>query len=259
MAKQWGSYMGGFSGKLGTAVGYMWNGIWVMRSRPSMVRNPRTEKQMEQRMLFKQEVQLAARMRRGVNQGLTALARQSHMTAYNLFVSLNQRCFSSDEGRLAVDWQGLTLSEGPVAPVLFGAPELDERGVLTVPFDRNSSARRARTFDRVYLYVYCPEEGEGVLTAPVERCGHCVRLLLPNLFAGKALEIYGFVQNEKGEGSPTMYIPFGEDEGETLPSEDEDASLQSVDKQNNKPIERADMPLERVEGVPKRSKPGGAG
>ena len=222
MAKQWGSYMGGFSGKLGTAVGYMWNGIWVMRSRPSMVRNPRTEKQMEQRMLFKQEVQLAARMRRGVN-------------------------------------QGLTLSEGPVAPVLFGAPQLDERGVLTVPFDRNSSARRARTFDRVYLYVYCPEEGEGVLTAPVERCGHCVRLALPNLFAGKALEIYGFVQNEKGEGSPTMYIPFGEDEGEASPSEDEGVMMQSVDRQDDKAIEGVDMPLERVEEVPKRPKPGGAG
>ena len=255
MAKQWGSYMGGFSGKLGPAVGYMWNGIWVMRSRPTMVRNPRTEKQMEQRMLFKQEVQLAARMRRGVNQGLTALARQSHMTAYNLFVSLNQHCFSSDEGQLAVDWQGLTLSEGPVAPVLFGAPEVDERGVLTVPFDRNSSARRARTFDRVYLYVYCPEQEEGVLTAPVERIDRCVRVALPNYFIGKALEIYGFVQNEKGEGSPTMYIPFGEDEGEVLPMDADDVLLQNTDRQDNNATEGVDTPLMRVEKVPKRPKP----
>lgn len=259
MAKQWGSYLGGFSGKLGPAVGYMWNGIWVMRSRPAMVRNPRTERQVEQRMLFKQEVQLAAKMRRGVNQGLTALARQAHMTAYNLFVSLNQRCFGSADGQLTVDWQGLTLSEGPVAPVLFGAPVVDEGNVLTVEFDRNGGARRARAFDRVYLYVYCPERGEGLLTAPVERADRRVRVALPDWFAGKALEIYGFVQNEQGEGSPTAYIPFGEPtEVETGP-EAAVASVQTAGEQYvpvNVGVDAA--PAGATEGS-KRTKPKDAG
>ena len=259
MAKQWGSYLGGFSGKLGPAVGYMWNGIWVMRSRPAMVRNPRTERQMERRMLFKQEVQLAARMRRGVNQGLTALARQAHMTAYNLFVSLNQHCFGSDDGQLAVDWQGLTLSEGPVAPVVFGAPEVDEGNVLTVAFDRNSSARRARTFDRVYLYVYCPERGEGLLAAPVERADRRVRVALPDWFAGKALEIYGFVQNEKGEGSPTVYIPFVEDREDGLPSDEGGESVQEVERQDSVAESRAEVPPDGAMEARKRLKRKDAG
>ena len=259
MAKQWGSYLGGFSGKLGPAVGYMWNGIWVMRSRPSMVRNPRTERQVEQRMLFKQEVQLAAKMRRGVNQGLTVLARRAHMTAYNLFVSLNQRCFGSADGQLTVDWQGLTLCEGPVAPVLFGAPVVDEGNVLTVEFDRNGAARRARAFDRVYLYVYCPEQGEGLLTAPVERVDRRVRVALPDWFAGKALEIYGFVQNEKGEGSPTVYIPFGEETEAELPSDVEGVSMQSADRQSDIATEGGESASDGAERPPKRPKPRDAG
>ena len=49
MAKQSGGYLGGFSGKLGTAVGYMWNGKWCLRAHNPMVRNPRTEAQTEHR------------------------------------------------------------------------------------------------------------------------------------------------------------------------------------------------------------------
>ena len=47
MAKQTAGYLGGFSGKLGTAVGYMWNGKWCLRAHNPMVHNPRTEAQTE--------------------------------------------------------------------------------------------------------------------------------------------------------------------------------------------------------------------
>lgn len=206
MAKQWGSYMGGFSGKLGPAVGYQWNGLWVVRSLPGRVRNPRTPRQMEHRDAFRQQVRLAADMRLGVVQGLTAAARQCHMTSYNLFVSLNQPCFGLSDGQLCVDWARLSLSVGPVAPVIFGQATLDEANVLSVSFDPNRGERRAKSMDCVYLYVYCPELGKGYLAAPVYRRDRRISVMLPDEYAGCELQLYGFVQDQEGEGSMTAYI-----------------------------------------------------
>lgn len=205
MAKQYGSFMGGFSGKLGPAVGYMWNGRWVVRSLPTQVRNPRTEAQTACRALFKREVQLAASMRMAVLQGFTALAREAHMTSYNLFVSLNQDCFGLENGRFTVRWEGLRLSDGPVAPVLLGEPEYTSDNVLTVSFDKNLSAPRSRNYDRVYLYVYCESLGTGFLAAPVYRRDRRVSVMLPDCFAGCEVRLYAFVQDGQGHGSATCY------------------------------------------------------
>jgi hypothetical protein len=218
MAKQYGSYMGGFSGKLGPAVGYRWNGIWVLRSRPEYVRNPRTEAQMRCRNRFKASVQLAAAMRMAVAQGFTAIAREHGMTAYNVFVSANQPCFDMRDGQFVVDWRRLSLSEGPVAPVLFGVPSVDERNVLSVSFDRNGGARMSRPHDYVYLYVYCPELQDGLLAAPVYRRDRAVRLMLPETFVGRELLLYGFVQDDKGVGSTTCFIGWEAEENTAVDS-----------------------------------------
>ena len=211
MAKQSGGYLGGYSGKLGPVVGYLWNGKWCVRSCPPMVRNPRTVKQMERRALFREQVRLAASMRDGVMRGLTVPAREAGMTAYNLFVSLNQPAFGSAEGVLQVAWESLTLSVGPVAPVEFEQASVDERNVLSVKFRDSalSSGRRSRQ-DEVRVYVYCPDLGKGVLSATAYRFERRLRLLLPTFFAGHELRVYGFVQNAEGESSPTVYVPVDE-------------------------------------------------
>ena len=103
MAKQQNGYLGGFTGRLGTAVGYQWNGKWCLRRMPAQMTNPQTVKQMEHRQAFKEQVQLAAGMRQVIVAGLTAEARQLGMTSYNLFVHLNQQAFSMVEGGMQTD------------------------------------------------------------------------------------------------------------------------------------------------------------
>lgn len=205
MAKIDRGYMGGFSGSLGTAVGYVWNGKWCLRSRPSLVHNPRTVKQMAHRAMFRQQVQLAAHMRWGVNKGLTALAREVGMTAYNLFVSINQQAFSEVGGQLSVDWSQLQLSNGPVAPVSFGTPMVGDDNVLSVSFVKNPLHMRADNYDHVYLYVYCPELERDYLAMPVYRRQQRISVSLPDAFAGRELQVYGFVEDAQGRLSPTLY------------------------------------------------------
>ena len=117
MAKQMSGILGGYSGKVGPVVGYMWNGVWCLRVHQPRVTNPRTAAQVAHREMFKQEVQLAAKMSWAVGTTLRDEARAIGMTAYNLFVKLNQHAFGMEEERLTVDYGSLILSVGNVATV----------------------------------------------------------------------------------------------------------------------------------------------
>ncbi|MBR1765409.1 MAG: hypothetical protein IJ745_00030 [Bacteroidales bacterium] len=205
MAKQSGSYMGGFSGRLGPAVGYQWNGKWCLRARPQAVRNPRSEKQTEHREMFKREVQLAAQMRWAVVKALTPMAREAGMTSYNLFVSLNQAAFSLVDGVFTVDYSRLVLSTGTAAPVAMESAECKEDGIVEVKFDKNPLHLVAGAHDSVYLYAYCPAAERGYLAAPVYRNAKRMAAVLPESFEGQRVELYLMVEDGRGRWSETAY------------------------------------------------------
>ena len=193
--------MGGFNGKLGPVVGYMWNGVWCMRGHNPYPHNPRTAKQVAHREMFKQEVQLAANMRWAVITGMRDIAREAHMTPYNLFVKVNQPAFSLDNNRLQVDYSALTLSLGTLPQVEPGAMEWTADNVLNVSFGRGGG----RSTDYVYLYVYVPELESGTLAAPVYRRDKSLSISLPDAFAGHEVQLYGYVFDRMGRFSPTIY------------------------------------------------------
>ena len=201
MAKQSGGYLGGFSGKLGTAVGYLWNGKWCLRAHNPMVRNPRTEAQTEHRELFKQEVQLAAKMRQAVVKSMTALAREAGMTSYNLFVKVNQPAFGVDEGRLTVDYSALRLSMGDVPQVELKEMSWTDDDVLSVSFRPGGG----RSLDYVYLYVYVPGREQGFLSAPVYRYQKHISLMTSSYFAGYEAQVYLMAMSEDGRWSESLY------------------------------------------------------
>ncbi len=206
MAKQTNGYLGGFVGKLGPAVGYQWKGVWCLRARPRMVNNPRTEAQQEHRTLFREAVRLAGRMRWAVNIGLKELGDQFNMTAQNLFVKVNQQAFRLVDGRLTVDYARLSISDGPVAPVAITEWSVDEDNILNVKFDKNPlQLSSANPYDNVYFWLWCPDSGEGYLTNTTYRRAKRMSTLLPQYLEGKELLLYAFVQDERGQCSPTAY------------------------------------------------------
>ena len=97
MAKQTSGILGGFVGQLGPAIGYMWRGIYCVRSKPTRVRNPRTPQQQAHRLLFRTEVQLASRMKQALRRGLQEASREDGMLPQNLFMQLNRQYFSLEE------------------------------------------------------------------------------------------------------------------------------------------------------------------
>lgn len=206
MAKQRYGINDGYRGTVGTVIGYMWRGKWCLRSRPRMVHNPRTEKQQSNRLLFKQMVSLAGSMKQALRKGLHRLSLEQHITECNYFVKYNRDCFALDsEGRMAVDWESLIVSDGALAAPLFEAPEV-EASQLTVHFSPCAEGERAYGDDEVYLYAYCPAAGEGRLSASVWRRTKQVQLVLPESWQGKEVYLYGFAVDHAGTASPTTYI-----------------------------------------------------
>ena len=201
MAKQSGSYLGGFSGRLGPAVGYMWNGKWCLRAHNPMVRNPRTEAQVEHREVFKQEVQLAASMRPAIVKSMTGLAREAGMTSYNLFVKVNQPAFSVVEGRLQVDYSALRLSMGDVPQVELREMAWTDDNVLTVKFRPG----QGQSTDYVYLYVYVPERAQGIISAPVYRYQKQISFMMSSYFIGYEAQVYLMTMSEDGRWSESLY------------------------------------------------------
>ncbi len=202
MAKLQQGVMGPFIGRLGTVVGYIWNGKCVARSYNPRVHNPRTPEQVAHREMFKQEVQLAARMRWAVTRTMTDAARAEGMTSYNLFVRENQHAFGFEDGVLQVDYSTLRLSVGDVAPVVAEEATLTEDNVLDVRFARGTG----RGFDEVYLYVYVPELGKGFLSSSVYRRDKRITLALPDDFAGRELHAWLMVKTDDGRWSESAYV-----------------------------------------------------
>lgn len=235
--------MGGFNGKLGPAVGYMWRGVWCVRSHNPYPRNPRTKAQTEHREMFKREVQLASYMSWAVNLTFKELSYEMHMTPYNMFVHLNQHAFSmvernnngtnvDDEGPCSVftvDYSTLRLSVGAVPVVAFGVPQIDDDNVLTVSFARDDAYPHGDNYDSVYLYAYCPDMEDGFLAAPVYRRTKRITAALPDEFAGHEVHLYGMVANEDGDWSETIYIGCLNGENNDVT----DSELDSLDKENN--------------------------
>ena len=223
MARYYNGILGPFHGKVGTVVGYLWNGKPCMRAYKRIVKNPRTKAQQEHRAMFKEEVQLAAKMRWAVKTTMTEAAREAGMTAYNLFVKVNQEAFGIDEGRLRVDYSNLILSMGDIPQVEMREMEWTADNVLTVRFGQG----RGSSYDHVFLYVYVPTLETGFLSAPIYRRDKRIALALPDEYAGHEAVVYLMVQNGNGLWSDSLFC--GEVALNEVVGEEENVLLDSIE------------------------------
>ena len=77
---------------------------------------------------------------------------------------------------------------------------------VRIMFSPCAEGERASGDDEVYLYAYCPEMEQGVLSAPAYRRMGSVQLTLPERWQGKEVHLYGFAVDYEGNASDTTYI-----------------------------------------------------
>ena len=109
------------------------------------------------------------------------------------------------EGDTACDRSGAKLGEGDRREAVVEECVRNER-YITFPFAPCGEGEKACGDDEVYVYAYCPEMEQGVLSAPAYRRMGSVQLTLPERWQGKEVHLYGFAVDLDGEASETVYI-----------------------------------------------------
>ena len=227
MAKQTDGIHGGYRGRVGNVVGYMWRGQWCVRTKPRDFHDAKTEKQLEQRALFKASVTFAGSLKEILREGLHLPALKMHKTECNYFLMINKGCFAMSDEELMVDYEHLRVSEGPVAPVAFSVvgdqcsvfSEATQDGrvsqlntkhltlnTITIAFEKNPEHRNCNSSDKVYVAALCPARGEALLSLPVYRRTKSITMELPEAWSGEEVQLYGFVQDNAGRCSESVYI-----------------------------------------------------
>ena len=197
--------LGGFSGRVGTVVGYHRHGAWFVRAYQPHINDRKSAAQLEQRSRFKAMIQFASPATGALRLGLRQMALSEGITEGNCFLKINKDRFVAEaQGGVGVDYPRLQFSRGALAGVALTECAVDERNVLSVGW-RSLGGGAA---DRVVIYLWCPTAGRG-LTAEADRCRHGLRAMLPQAFAGQEVHCWAFAVNQLGIASPTAYSAAG--------------------------------------------------
>ena len=202
MAKLHQGILGGFSGTVGTVIGYRRNNQWFMRAKPRSVANPRTEAQQAHRRQFGDMVSLASKLLPALKVGMRHYAPQHAMTAGNAFVHLNW----VKDG--AISLKDMKLSVGPVPMVTFTEVTVED-GVLTLKWDKNLHHHGAKNEDTIKIYAYSETLGLTQCVATAERRSRRLSTLLPDAF--RDAHLWALIEDPMGRTSESQYL-------ETLPS-----------------------------------------
>lgn len=236
MATANGLFSEGFSGRIGNVICYRWRGRCCIRSMPAQYRDAKTEHQLAQRAMFKAMVGFAARARRILKKGLKTASLNAQMLETNYFIRINKGCFAMEEGAFTVDYESLRLSEGPVAPVAFAAPQLLDGTTVHIDFEKNPLHRATKSEDMVYIAAYCPELKTFDLSAPFYRYTGYAKLRLHPYWAGKEVHLWGFVVDRSGRASMSQYIGCGTLDGEQWPVEEATESVEFENDATSAPV-----------------------
>lgn len=201
--------LGGFSGKVGMVVGYTWRGRTCVRVYRHAINYPNTEQQQKQRDWFVSMVRFAAQANGALRLGFRQQSYDAQMTEGNYFVMKNKQHFHREAGVVKVDYAQLKIAAGSAVDVYFKQPRFEQDETVRVDFEKNGMALHASGDDRVYLYVYAPDLGAGILSAPATRRSKQVALRLPTAWAGHEVHLYGFVVDKEDRASNSTYIGMG--------------------------------------------------
>lgn len=186
--------IGRAAGKVGGLVFTQWKGRNVIKEKPTIVANPRTEQQQAQRARFVALLALGRMLAFILRLGFKEYAGQ--VTWLNKFMSTNS--FSGAFAYLSGVWQlvpaNLVISEGSLYPTNFLIDEVDGNDV-TVTFSTSSAANQAPT-DLFQLVGMKGTETAGAL--PVERSTGTMTLTFSSLVNGDVIHLYGFFMRADG-------------------------------------------------------------
>lgn len=123
--------LGGFNGRVGNVIGGSWKGVAYMRSEAQSIKNPRTDKQQDNRTLFGEVSDLFSKAKPIIDLGFAGEATKK--SAFNAAVQENMK--SLVEQGAGFEIQYLTFAKGNLEPLAGGTVSLSG-SVVTATFNR---------------------------------------------------------------------------------------------------------------------------
>lgn len=198
--------LGGFSGKVGSVVGGTWNGITYMRSLPSTVKNPRTEKQLSQRSKFALTVQFLKPIHPYLRVGFKGFA--GGQTAFNAAMSYHlSNAISGEYPNYELDFTKALVSCGSLVTAENVQVSLVD-GRVTFTWNDNSGIANALADDRAMPLVFNSTRNEAVYNrAGDARAVGSTLLNLPAHWIGDEIQLYlGFVSDDGMSVANSVYL-----------------------------------------------------
>lgn len=205
----------GFVGKVGTVVGSFWKGLPVMRAYKRAVGNPNTTAQQLVRARFATIGGLASSFLYAIRLGLKQVARSKKMTESDVFVQLNwDLVTAASPSSITVDYTEMVIAKGSLPEVLFGNATFTEPLQVAVPMTDTTGIIGADSNDKVYLFVYSPEAGAGVLSdGRNTRADESASVNVPAYWNGHRVHVWGFAigagTDNAGVISNSRYVGSG--------------------------------------------------
>ena len=205
----------GFVGKVGTVVGSFWKGLPVMRAYKRSTRDANTRDQQLIRSRFAAITHLSSAFLYAIRLGFKQVARSRKITEGDYFVQQNWGCIHCDEpGACIVDYTELKVAQGSLPEVLFGNASFAEPLQVAVPMTDTTGVIGTDTHDVVYLFVYSPEAGAGVISdGRNTRADESASVNVPAYWNGHRVHVWGFAvgngSDNKGVISNSRYLGSG--------------------------------------------------
>ncbi|RAV27824.1 DUF6266 family protein [Sinomicrobium soli] len=191
--------LGGFSGKVGTVVGFNWRGKDVIRSRPKPSSKPPTDKQKLQQMKFKlvvgflQPLKSVQQLFFGTRSGVKSRVNQAVAYTINEAVEV-----INDLPELV--YNKVLITRGDLAGFQNVALTNQTGGVLSLSWEDNSIQGNASDTDLVNLVCYCPEtETFELFLLLAQRSDLTATVTLPDVYVGKTVETWAYFNNQDQE------------------------------------------------------------
>ncbi len=150
---------GGFSGKVGSVVGYKWKGLDVIRGLPRKSHKPRSEARLANEQAMKLIMDVLKPLKLFLRMGFRYAAAPLNMSAFNLALSVNKKqAIKGQYPDLEIDWDNLRISQGNLAGLRNFAAEWTESG-LRITWATNIDNAPGHPGDLLSIALYSPTDG----------------------------------------------------------------------------------------------------
>lgn len=198
--------LGGFNGTVGTVIGGSWKGMAYMRGKAQRIKNPRTEKQMAQRIKFGMAQKFVKVMTTYLQVGFRNYTQRQ--TATNAAMSHTVRnCMAGKYPAFGIDPSMVLVSSGSLMPGRFCTVKVASN-VATFSWEDNSDESHASIDDFAMPLIYNFTKGEAVFTTEDASRVDCkAELKLPSDWSGDQLSCYiAFASVQNNSVSNSVYV-----------------------------------------------------